>query len=339
MGLKIGMRRTMVKVPARQIIVDLEHDGRRIDNFLAWTLKGIPRDRIYRMLRSGEVRVNGGRIRQDYRLTTGEVLRLPPVRVIPNEGTGPPESLRAMVRASVLYEDPELLVLNKPARIAVHGGVGIQHGLIEVLRDLRPDAPYIELVHRLDRGTSGCLMIAKRPRFLRAMHDLFRSGAIAKTYLGLVSGHWPVSAGVIKTGLKKNGVRSSERRVCVTDDGKFAETHIEPIEQFENASLVQVQLKTGRTHQIRVHTAFAGHPLAGDDKYGDKDFNRAMRHHGLRDLFLHSYRIEFAAPDSGERISVKAPLPAGLLSVLESLRQDPSHEVSTESAVRHWRLP
>ena len=325
----------MVQVPARQIIVDLEHDGRRIDNFLAWTLKGIPRDRIYRMLRSGEVRVNGGRIRQDHRLTTGEVLRLPPVRLTPNEGMAPSESLRAVVRDSVLYEDQELLVLNKPARIAVHGGVGIQHGLIEVLRDLRPDAPYIELVHRLDRGTSGCLMIAKRPRFLRAMHGLMRSGAIAKTYLGLISGHWPVSAGVIKTGLRKNGVRSSERRVCVTDDGKFAETHIEPIERFENASLVRIQLKTGRTHQIRVHTAYAGHPLAGDDKYGDKAFNRAMRHYGLRDLFLHSHRIEFVAPDSREQISVNAPLPPGLLSVLESLRRDRSHEVSAESAARH----
>ena len=333
------MRRTMVHVPARQIVVDLEHDGRRIDNFLAWMLKGIPRDRIYRMLRSGEVRVNGGRIRQDHRLITGEILRLPPVRMCPNEGRAPPEGLRAVVRDSVLYEDQELLVLNKPARIAVHGGVGIRHGLIEVLRDLRPDAPYIELVHRLDRGTSGCLMIAKRPRFLRAMHGLIRSGAIAKTYLGLISGHWPVSAGVIKTGLRKNGVRSSERRVCVTDDGKFSETHIEPIERFENANLVRVQLKTGRTHQIRVHTAYAGHPLAGDDKYGDKAFNRAMRHYGLRDLFLHSYRVEFVAPDSGERISVKASLPAGLLSVLESLRRDRSSEVSAESAARHRRLP
>ena len=333
------MRRTVIHVPARQIIVDLEHDGRRIDNFLAWTLKGIPRDRIYRMLRNGEVRVNGGRIRQDYRLTTGEVLRLPPVRMTPNEAMTPPESLRAAVRDSVLYEDEALLVLNKPARIAVHGGVGIRNGLIEVLRDLRPDAPYIELVHRLDRGTSGCLMIAKRPRFLRAMHGLIRSGAIAKTYLGLISGHWSVSAGVIKTGLKKNGVRSSERMVCVADDGKFAETHIEPIERFENATLVRVQLKTGRTHQIRVHTAYVGHPLAGDDKYGDKAFNRAMRHYGLRDLFLHSYRIEFVAPNSREQISVQAPLPAGLLSVLESLRRDPSHEVSAESAARHRGLP
>jgi 23S rRNA pseudouridine955/2504/2580 synthase len=225
----------------------------------------------------------------------------------------------------VVYEDPDLLALAKPAGVAVHSGTGVSLGLIEALRAMRPEEPYLELVHRLDRDTSGCLLVARRPEALRALHGMLRAGRIEKTYLTLLRGRWRGGAEVVDLGLRRDVLRSGERVVGVATDGKHARTVLAPRELFRSASLMEARLITGRTHQIRVHAMEIDHPVAGDAKYGDKGFNRVMRELGLRDLFLHSHRISLVSPRSGARISIVTELPAALRGVLQALRAADRH--------------
>jgi 23S rRNA pseudouridine955/2504/2580 synthase len=307
--------------PAQVRIVDVTRDeaGQRIDNFLARYLKGVPRSHIYRILRRGEVRVNSSRIRAQYKVKSGDKVRIPPVRVTPDKENTTPAKRLLEIEDSILLENTHLLVIDKPAGVAVHGGSGISHGIIEALRLIRPDAPYLELVHRLDRETSGCLIIAKRRSALRALHEQLRAGRMNKRYLALVRDHWPGGSRAVAVALRKNQLQGGERVVRVDDQGKEAVTLFHPVSLHGPASLVDVELKTGRTHQIRVHAAHIGHPLAGDEKYGDDEFNRIMKGYGLRRLFLHAHRIEFTDPGSGEVVDVSTPPGQDLKQVLDAL--------------------
>ena len=306
--------------PAQQVTVAEGNDGQRIDNFLRSRLKDIPKSHIYRILRRGEVRVNKGRIRQDYRLKVGDVVRIPPLRrgderppIVPGGRT------LECVEGSIIHEDQALLVLNKPSGLAVHGGSGTRFGVIEALRTLRPDAPFLELVHRLDRDTSGCLVIAKKRSALRRLHALFRMKNVQKVYLALLMGAMPRESHRIEVPLRKNVLRSGERIVRPVDSGKVAMTAIEPLQVTELASLVRVRPTTGRTHQIRVHAAHIKHPVAGDEKYGTPAFNQRMRHLGLSRLFLHAEYLAFSHPDTGESVWCQAPLGRDLVSVLHRI--------------------
>lgn len=308
------------KIAARELTIDEHHAGQRIDNFLISCLKGLPRTRIYSILRRGEVRVNKGRIRQHYRLKSGDVVRIPPLRLSqpgPCGGTDP--SVGERIEASILFEDRGLIVLDKPSGLAVHGGSGLSHGVIEALRASRGERDYLELVHRLDRDTSGCLLIAKRRPVLTGLHAAFRDGSVRKRYQVLVKGHWHGPARVIETGLLRNALRSGERLVRVDASGKTGRTRFVPTTPGAKASLMQALPFTGRTHQIRVHAASAGHPVAGDPKYGERDFNRYMREHGLRRLFLHAASLSFENPGDGAKLTVDAPLPMELRDVLAKL--------------------
>jgi len=303
--------------------ISTEQAGQRIDNFLLRILKGVPKSRIYRLLRKGEVRVNKGRIKPEYRLKSGDRVRIPPVRVTQSTPASPGGRSVQKLADAVLYEDERLLVLNKPAGMAVHGGSGLSYGVIEALRVLRPQAPYLELVHRLDRGTSGCLLIAKRRSELRMLHDLLRKGEVNKRYLLLVQGDWSQGPYRVNAALKKNLLHGGERVVRVDEDGKTALTHFHFLDSYEDASLMEAELKTGRTHQIRVHAAHAGHPLAGDDKYGDKDFNRRMRRLGLKRLFLHAQTVDFEDNERHRNIHVSAALSADLRKLIQQLEETP----------------
>lgn len=286
-------------------------------------LKGAPRSLIYRILRRGEVRVNKGRIKPEYRVQTGDQVRIPPVRTaapVPRGGAGGGgEGAGERLEQRILYEDERLLVIDKPAGMAVHGGSGLSFGVIEALRAARPDAHFLELVHRLDRETSGCLLIAKKRSELRSLHDLLRQGKVDKRYLALVRGRWALGEHLIDAPLLKNQLRSGERLVTVDAEGKAADSRFRPLDIFAEASLVEVDLGTGRTHQIRVHGAHVGHPLAGDEKYGDEGFNRRMRELGLRRLFLHAHSIGFSDPATGREVHVSTPLPDDLRTVLDRL--------------------
>lgn len=307
----------------RVINVGPAHDGQRIDNFLATELKGVPKSHIYRILRRGEVRVNKGRIQPKYRLRAGDVVRVPPVRVAEKETAARPGSrLIGQIEGAILYEDDALLVLNKPAGTAVHGGSGQSWGIIELLRAARPDAPFLELVHRVDKETSGCLLIAKKRSALRALHALFREHRIEKEYLTLLQGPWVGGAKTIRSRLRKNVLQSGERMVRSDEDGKEAESVFAPAGRFRCGSLMQVRIKTGRTHQIRVQAAEMGRPVAGDAKYGDSEFNRVMKGYGLKRLFLHARSLAFAMPATGEPFRVVAPLGADLQHVLDALETE-----------------
>lgn len=305
--------------------IDAELEGQRIDNFLVTRLKGVPRSLIYRILRRGEVRVNRGRIKPSYRLQAGDQVRIPPLRVSETEEPVRPgrQTVNA-VEAGILYEDAGLLVLNKPSGLAVHGGSGVNYGVIEALRAMRPDAPFLELVHRLDRETSGCLIIAKKRSHLRRLHAMLRpegEEGMEKYYLALVRGRWQGGTRTIDAPLRKNTLRSGERMVCVASDGKPSQSVFTPLVRYADATLMQVRLLTGRTHQARVHAAHAGHPIAGDEKYGDETFNRTMAVRGLARLFLHAERLRFAHPGSGEPLEVSAPLESRLQAVLARLEK------------------
>jgi 23S rRNA pseudouridine955/2504/2580 synthase len=293
--------------------------GQRIDNYLLNRLKGAPRSLIYRILRRGEVRVNKGRIRPDYRLKAGDMLRIPPVRLAHRTPARPHSAVLERLGASILYEDPRILVLNKPAGLAVHGGSGVSYGVIEGLRALRPEQPYLELVHRLDRDTSGCLLIAKKRSTLRRLHELLRENGIDKRYLTLVKGHWQGGTRVVDAPLRKNVLRSGERMVQVDDTGKAARSIFRPIRIGKKASLMEVQLETGRTHQIRVHATSLGYPIAGDEKYGEPEFNQQLRAAGLTRLFLHARSLRFQLADDAHPIEVTAPLDETLRHVLQHL--------------------
>ena len=311
---------------AQFVEIDEDRAGQRIDNFLLASLKGVPKSRVYRILRKGEVRVNKGRIKSSYRLQAGDMVRIPPIRQAEAETlVAPGARVLARIDASILAEEKGFLVLNKPSGIAVHGGSGLNYGVIEALRVLRPDAPYLELVHRLDRETSGCLLIAKRRSVLREMHHLLRekslgnakSDGMEKCYLALLMGRWEGGKRRVDQPLLKNTLRSGERVVTVNPEGKEALSLFRPVKRFADSTLVEVSLMTGRTHQIRVHAAAIGHPIAGDEKYGDESFNREMKAQGLRRLFLHAHSLGFSLEAHELAYRFSAPLDDELNRVLD----------------------
>jgi 23S rRNA pseudouridine955/2504/2580 synthase len=307
------------KPSVRFVTVPAQHAGQRVDNFLRTELKGAPKSLVYRILRTGEVRVNKGRAKPETRLALGDVVRIPPLRLSEELPVRVGKSLESALGAAVIYEDEQLLVLDKPAGLAVHAGSGVKVGVIEALRALRPEATGLELAHRLDRETSGVLLLAKDRPTLLSLHDALRGeGASAervrKTYLALVRGHWPDGLREVTAPLEKNTLRGGERLVEVRGDGKPSRTTFRVVERYAQATLVEASPITGRTHQIRVHAAHANHPIAGDDKYGDPEFDRALRACGLGRLFLHAARVEL----SGRR-RFEARLPAELQAVLDQL--------------------
>jgi 23S rRNA pseudouridine955/2504/2580 synthase len=303
--------------------VDEESAGQRLDNFLIRHLKGVPKTHVYRIIRSGEVRVNKGRAAADTRVEAGDQVRLPPVRLsqAAAEKKAAPPPAREF---PILFEDDHLIALDKPAGVAVHGGSGVSSGVIEQLRQARPQARFLELVHRLDRETSGILLVAKRRSALTRLQDQFRDRETGKTYLALALGRWPGNRKVIDLPLHKYLQADGERRVKVVErddpDGLRSITLVKVARRLAlqglEASLLEVTIRTGRTHQIRVHLASQGHPIAGDDKYGDFDINRQLLKPGLRRMFLHAWRLQFDHPASGERIALESPLPAELHTLL-----------------------
>jgi len=314
-----GQKLEQTGVELVEISADLA--GQRLDNYLLNRLKGAPRSLIYRIVRRGEVRVNKGRIRPEYRLKAGDTVRIPPVKLAPRS-TPPQPGVQVLrqLEAAILYEDDRLLILNKPSGLAVHGGSGLSYGVIEGLRALRPQAPYLELVHRLDRDTSGCLLIAKKRSALRRLHELLRNNQMDKRYLALVRGQWRGGSRHVTAPLLKNVLRSGERMVRVDPAGKPASSVFRPLAVSKTVSLVEVKLETGRTHQVRVHAASLEHPIAGDDKYGDDDFNRRMRTAGLKRLFLHAQALRFQLTEGEPAIEVSAPLDDELQQVLHNLK-------------------
>lgn len=301
----------------RKVRIDEDAAGQRVDNFLHRELPGVPRGRVYRLLRRGEVRVNGGRVRAEYRLEAGDEVRIPPVR-LREEGAAPPGERAAAMLENVLFEDKRLLVIDKPAGVAVHGGSGISHGVVELLRAARPDLKDLSLVHRLDRETSGCLVLAKRRSALRALHEKFRQGVVEKNYLALVAGDWQLGEQLIDKPLLVTHRQGGERHVIVSHEGKPAQTRVRLSRGYRTFSLLQCSPLTGRTHQIRVHLQSVGFPIAGDDRYGDADVNSRARALGLSRLFLHAQSISF--PDEhGNELHFAAPLPGDLDHVLSRL--------------------
>ncbi|MGD8557276.1 MAG: RluA family pseudouridine synthase [Chromatiales bacterium] len=305
----------------RLLRIGEEADAQRIDNFLQRHLKGVPRSHIYRLLRSGQVRVNGKRIKQHFRLSVGDEVRIPPVRTAQAAAPGKlTDQQRQLLNDSIVFEDKTLLVMNKPSGIAVHGGSGISLGIIEQLRLLRPEEKGLELAHRLDRATSGLLMIAKRRSALRTLHALQRENRIRKSYLALVQGDWPENRMRVDVPLRKNQLRGGERIVTVDEEGKTALTLFRIKEQFREAMLVEAELGSGRTHQIRVHAAHLGTPIIGDDKYGDSEVNRHYRQLGLKRLFLHAWKLAFEWGEEGKMLKLTAPLEPALEELLTKLR-------------------
>ena len=303
----------------RMVEIDAGSDGQRVDNFLLRELKGVPKSRIYNLLRRGEVRVNKGRVKAEYRLCVGDMVRIPPVRVA-DEGVTPTvsDALSDRLAAAILFEDEGLIVIDKPSGLAVHGGSGVSLGLIEALRVMRPQAKFLELVHRLDRDTSGCIMVAKKRSALLTLHEALRGDGVDKRYLALAAGKWPRHRDSVEAPLKKNTLSSGERVVRVSTEGKSAQTRFAVLESFPIATLIEASPITGRTHQIRVHAQYAGHPLAGDDKYGENATNAHFRELGLRRLFLHAHTLTFEW--QGRRLQLRAELPAELQSFLGVLR-------------------
>lgn len=326
------------------LTVDAESAGQRLDNFLFRHLKGVPKTHVYRIIRSGEVRINKGRAQAETRIEDGDLVRIPPVRISPRaeEGATPPAPAREF---PVLLEDEAVLAIDKPAGVAVHGGSGVSFGVIEQLRTARPGAKFLELVHRLDRETSGILLVAKKRSALVALQDQFRERETGKTYLALVEGDWPANKKVLDAPLAKyllpdgSGAGAGERRVRVVakdhPDAMRAVTLVRVLARLSlpgdatPLSLLAVTIKTGRTHQIRVHLASAGHPIAGDDKYGESERQRALHKLGLKRMFLHAWRLQFNHPASGERIALQAGLPPELHALmspaaLEAMAQHPT---------------
>lgn len=308
------------KVQVLRIEEDEQHQ--RIDNYLMRILKGVPKGKVYRILRKGEVRVNKKRVKPDYKLQANDEIRIPPVRL--DEQT--PSKLSAnqvdYLEDAVIFEDDRLIVLNKPSGVAVHGGSGLNYGVIEGLRILRPDAPFLELVHRLDRDTSGCLVIAKKRSALRHLHQQLRDNQMDKIYHALVSGLWPAKRHKVKAPLYKNTLQGGERMVQVSDEGKPSETLYRVLNVYKGATLMEAKPITGRTHQIRVHCLHAGHPIACDSKYGDAQFDKKIRALGCNRLFLHATQIRFIHPKTEQQISFTAPYDEKLSRLLETHADD-----------------
>jgi 23S rRNA pseudouridine955/2504/2580 synthase len=296
-------------------LVDENAAGQRIDNFLLRICKGVPKSHIYRILRSGEVRVGGARVKPDYRLQLNDEIRVPPIRLSP----AAPVVVPAGTPLEIAFEDASMVIVDKPAGQAVHGGSGVSFGVIEQLRRQRPEAKFLELAHRLDRETSGLLIIAKKRAALTALHDMFREGRVHKRYFALVRGRWMNPTQHIKLSLEKYLTEEGERRVAVSEEGKPAHSIVRLVARWQRFSLVEVELKTGRTHQIRVHLAHLGYPLAGDDKYGDFPLNKALQKEGLKRMFLHAAKLEFAHPQSGEPLRLECPLAEDLVRFVDHL--------------------
>jgi len=306
----------------RKVVVDENRDGQRIDNFLMAQYRSIPKTHIYKILRKGEVRVNSKRIKPDYRLQAGDEVRLPPLRAPEQQAKHPSDTVKQMIEKSILFEDDNLMIINKPANIAVHGGTTISAGVIDALRVLRPKQKFLELAHRLDKATSGCLIIAKKRAVLVELHDLFKQNKITKIYRLLTKGHWSSGELFVDVPLIKHHLTSGERVVRVSKEGKPSKTQFKVLQVFHDATLLEAKLLTGRTHQIRVHAVHCGYPIAGDAKYGDEQFNQKMKEKlSLHRLFLHAYHLEFYLSSVEKKISVTAPLDAALLNCLKRLEK------------------
>ena len=302
------------------IVIGPEHAGRRLDNYLMFFLGKLPKSLIYNIIRRGEVRVNSSRARPRQRLQSGDKIRIPPLDM--DNRTTPVISTRRLeqVQHAILFEDEHLMILNKPSGIAVHSGTGLKYGVVDVVRSLRAEIDGIELAHRLDRETSGCLVLAKDPPTLRDIQTLLRRGEVEKSYVALLKGGLGRDDVRITENLRSVRDGKGERRTRISADGRPAETRLASLERFSGTTLVAVELLTGRTHQIRSHAAHIGHPVAGDRRYGDPDFNKALRDFGLRRLFLHANRIRFQLPGSKSALCIEAPMPDELNKVLDSLR-------------------
>lgn len=319
-------------IKVRKVKISEEMVGQRIDNFLLKQLKGVPKSKIYKLIRKGEVRVNKGRIKPLYKLCMGDEVRIPPVRVSESDIVIPGKSVQEIIESNIIFEDESYLAVNKPSGLAVHGGSGISFGLIEGLRASRPNAPFLELIHRLDRDTSGCILIAKKRSRLREIHELIRENKVEKKYLLLVSGKWSKRKTRVDLPLKKSVLSGGERYVKVSPEGKESITDFRIIESFNNSSpiestpieatLIEAILQTGRTHQIRVHTSHNSHPIIGDTKYGDKEVNSKFKEVGLKRLFLHAHMLEFVLPSSGKKYCIEAGLPDELEKVVTKLRKN-----------------
>jgi 23S rRNA pseudouridine955/2504/2580 synthase len=304
------------------LTVITEDIGQRLDNYLLTKLKGLPKSRLYRIIRKGEIRVNKKRVKPDYRLQENDIIRIPPVRLAPiGKKISPNPKLATLLKKAIFFEDKNFIAINKPADLAVHGGSGIKLGLIEALRALYPKQKFLELVHRLDRETSGCLLIAKKSSILQELHELLRYGHIKKTYLALVAGHWPRSLQKIDMPLHKSRLQSGERMVHVHKAGKACLTEFCVKQYFHAASLVEAIPITGRTHQIRVHAKYAKHPIIGDEKYGDKVLNKKMRNLGSKRLFLHASQLTFTLASTGQAFTLHAKLPTDLSRLLNKLTE------------------
>ncbi len=304
------------------VSIDESHAGQRLDNYLLSKLKGSGRSLVYRIVRKGEVRVNKRRAKPSYRLALGDEIRIPPLHLAEKtESVSVPSRLMGTLEASILYEDDDFLVLNKPPGLAVHGGSGLSLGIIEALRAMRPHAPFLELIHRLDRDTSGLLMLAKSRPILLEMQSLLRGSGVKKTYLCVLVGQWKGGGRWVEASLSKTARRGRERLMTVDEkSGDAARSRFKPLRHFQEHTLVEAIIATGRTHQIRVHAASLGHPVVGDTKYGDFSANRCARAQGLKRQFLHASTVEFRLPISGKRYAFEASLPADLKNYLEKMK-------------------
>jgi 23S rRNA pseudouridine955/2504/2580 synthase len=314
------MCRDKTETKTHNLIIDEERANQRLDNFLFNKLKNVPKSRIYRMLRGGEVRVNKKRVKPSYKIQPNDIIRIPPFweETTSISNKKPTSNLTKLLLDSIIFEDKRIIVINKPTGVASHGGSGINFGVIETLRTARDDLKDLELAHRLDRDTSGCLILAKKRSALRELHQLAYEGKILKKYILLVKGKWENDKRVVDLPLLKNQLKSGERIVTVNEEGKRSVTVFRPIKVGQNASLVEAELKTGRTHQIRVHATHIGYPIACDEKYGDKDFNVEMKKQGLKRLFLHAEKISFCWA-TGEKVEFVAELDSGLIEVLSEV--------------------
>jgi 23S rRNA pseudouridine955/2504/2580 synthase len=293
-----------------------EADAQRIDNFLLRRLKGVPKSHVYRVLRSGEVRVNSGRVKPEYRLKIGDRVRVPPVHIAERKPATP-----RPLGLPVVHEDPALIVIDKPSGVAVHGGSGVSYGVIESLRAERPEAKFLELAHRLDRDTSGLLVVCKKRSALVEMHRMLRDGEVDKRYLAIVKGRWTRRDAELRASLHKYVTAQGERRVAVREDGQTAVTRVKPLKSSAGFSLLELRLLTGRTHQIRVHLAHAGFPIAGDDKYGDFDLNGILAKRGVKRLLLHARSLAFSHPLEKTRLKFEAPMPPDMERAADELLQ------------------